>query len=533
MKIAQASNARSSRRLVLALLALLAVNALLLLPLWWRDGAFSAWLIPELLLLPLLIGMVASRWWPRVLAAILCFALLALAGDALVREVLDRPLNLALDPLLLRAGYHFLAGSLGFLAALLIAIGAAVLVGLIVWSLNRLICASAALGSGAVGWLLAVTALMLVFSGTRFDGTPLLRPALVALTSNQVSQVWATLQAQARLLERARQPRFQAQPIPAFAGRDVIVIFVESYGLSAWKQDDYRAVIEPVAVEARRKLQSVDLEIMTTRLRSPIRGGQSWLAHASLLSGQRIDNDLAFRQVLASDQGFLSDDFAATGHQTLVIAPAIVRPWPEAEALGFDHPYPAAALDFRGPGSGWVGVPDQFTLHRFSQLRSTHTGPTFSLLMLISSHAPWLPGPPLLDDWTLLGQDQPWPDWTPPPRDRLVYLRDVDRLRARYPESVAYSLSAVFDWAARDLTAGALLLVLGDHQPATLITGSETSWDVPVHLIGRDASKLVARTGGFGFRPGVAPPPEVSRLGLEDLREWFRGRGSAAANKPP
>jgi hypothetical protein len=507
----------------------LLLTFLFLLPLWWRDGAGSAWLIPELGLLWLLARFSPRSWWTGLLASLLCFAFLALAGDALVRDVLDRPLNLLLDPLLLQAGFHFLSGSLGVLTAVLILVTVLALIGLIIWGFCRLLEAIRSLDSSLAGSLLTLAAMALVILGLRFEHLPALNPALVTLSVSQTGQVRSSLEARTRLLRRAGSAELRAQPIPALAGRDVFVVFVESYGISAWTQRDYRAVIDPVLARAQAGLEAAGLETMSTRLRSPIRGGQSWLAHASLLSGQRIDNDLAYREVLASPQDFLSDDLAATGHQTLVVAPAILRPWPEARALGFQHVYPAAALEYPGPGSGWVGIPDQFTLHRAGRIRASHPRPAFALLLLISSHAPWLEGPPLLDDWRRLDQAQPWPDWTPPPRDRLAYLRDVARLRARYPQSLAYSLEAVLGWAARDLPPGALLLVLGDHQPTTLITGSETSADVPFHLISADARELSRPEDGLRFRAGLEPPPDSAEAGLEDVRGWLRSRARPAA----
>jgi hypothetical protein len=505
-----------------ALAALALMNALLLLPLWWRDGAFSAWWIPELGLLPLFLGLGSGREWRWCLAALLTFFVLALAGDALVRDVLDRPLNLALDPLLLRAGFHFLSGSLGLPVAVLLAVSVAALVAVMVgfwWQLLQ--------GAARPPWAgsalpLALISVALIFTSLRAEGPAALRPAIVELASEQARRVEQTLADRSRLTARAALPELRAQAIPTLAGREVIVAFVESYGMTAWRQPEYRHVIDPLASAAAERLDAAGLEMMTTRLRSPIRGGQSWLAHATLLSGQRIDNDLSYRRILSSEQDFLSDDFAATGHATRVIAPAIVRPWPEAKALGFDQRFDAAALGYRGPGSGWVGIPDQFSLHRFSRIREDQAEPGFNLLLLISSHAPWLPGPPVLADWSQLDRAQPWPAWTPPPRDRLVYLRDTERLKNRYPHALAYSLEVLFQWALDHLGSDDILLILGDHQPATLITGSGASPDVPVHLIAADAAQLVDRTMGLGFRTGQVPPDAASTLGLEDLRDWFR-----------
>ncbi|MBS3743276.1 MAG: hypothetical protein KGY48_02875, partial [Wenzhouxiangellaceae bacterium] len=116
----------STRRIMRVFIAVGAINLVLILPLWWRDGASgSAWLIPELGLVPLLTLWPAarrSRWLPWALAALLTFAFAALLGDALVRAVYSRPLNVLMDPWLLRAGFHLLDGSLGTTAAVLAAV---------------------------------------------------------------------------------------------------------------------------------------------------------------------------------------------------------------------------------------------------------------------------------------------------------------------------------------------------------------------------------------------------------------------------
>jgi hypothetical protein len=119
----------SSRGIVRVTIAQAIVNLLMVLPLWWRDGAWgSAWLVPELALLPL-VGLWPaarrSRWLVWILAAGLTLAFTALLGDALVRAVFSRPLNILLDPWLLRAGFNLLQGSLGTPAAVIAAVLAA------------------------------------------------------------------------------------------------------------------------------------------------------------------------------------------------------------------------------------------------------------------------------------------------------------------------------------------------------------------------------------------------------------------------
>ena len=59
-------------------------------------------------------------------------------------------------------------------------------------------------------------------------------------------------------------------------------------------------------------------------------GGQSWLAHASLLSGLRIDNQGRYRALLASPRRTLLHLAQAAGWRTAAVMPAITLAWPEA-----------------------------------------------------------------------------------------------------------------------------------------------------------------------------------------------------------
>ena len=520
----------SSRGIVRVTIALAIVSLLLVLPLWWRDGAWgSAWLVPELALLPLLGLWPAasrSRWLVWILAAGLTLAFTALLGDALVRAVFSRPLNILLDPWLLRAGFNLLQGSLGMPAAVIAAVLAAAGVAGTLLCMRALV--QRALTPLATGAAVRIVASIVAVAAAAFainlPGQPgPVRPALAGLVHEQAGQVHDTLAERQALLARAASERMQARAIPALAGRDVVMVFVESYGVSALDQARYADVLKPVLARSENTLSAAGLNMVSTRMESPIRGGQSWLSHASVLGGQRVDNDYWYSLLLDSGQDFLTDDLRLTGHTPLVVAPAIVQPWPEAQALGFEAIYPAEALEYAGPASGWVGIPDQYTLHRYSRrLRPRHDGPVFAVLMLISSHAPWSPGPPLLDDWAGLDRANPWPEWSAPARDPLAYWRDTDRLRSRYPHSLAYSLEAVFQWAARDLSDNALLIVLGDHQASPLITGHGAGSDVPVHFVSGDAA-LFSNLALADARDGLAPPkPASPALPLEHLRLILR-----------
>jgi len=516
-------------------------NLLMILPTWWRDGqSGTTWLIPEVWLIVGLVALVRlpnalQSAWLMVVSLLMTLIIASLLGDALVWQVLSRPLNILLDPLLLAAGYRLLAGSLGNPAAVLIALlTAAIAIGLVMLVFRLLGAmvstiapanADANLSTGhrwKPAGLMVAASLIIMASTAGQPPTASIRPVLIQLAVEQTRQVEITLSSRQRLLERAQASDMQARPLPGLAGRDVIIVFIESYGISALDQSRYSKIIRPGLATAERQLAQRGLGMVSGRLTAPIRGGQSWLSHATFLSGQRIDNDYWYRLLLDSGQAMMTDDFRATGHTTLIIAPAIVRPWPEAGKLGFDAVYPAAALAYQGQSTGWVTMPDQYTLFQYSRrLRPRHHEPVFAALTLISSHAPWTPGPPLLDDWSRLDDPTVFDDWTPPERDPLAFWRNTDRLRERYAQSLDYSLKSAFGWARHFLPDDALMIVVGDHQAASLITGRDADAEVPIHIISGSKELLL----GFrqrGFENGLLTADRAPVHRMEEVRVWLQ-----------
>ena len=67
--------------------------------------------------------------------------------------------------------------------------------------------------------------------------------------------------------------------------------------------------------------------------------------------------------------------------------------------------------------------------------------------------------------------------------------------------------------------------MIGDHQPIGAVTGPGAPWDVPVHVISRNAEFLARlRAGGFvdGLRPPkrpLGPMHELTRLLLRGFGE--------------
>ncbi len=506
------------------------LNLLLLVPLWLRFEAISTrWVALEaLLIVALVVLLPAGRlgWLRPLLTLTVLVAVLAGLGDVATHLAFGRPLNLYLDVPLLRSVFHLLEGNLGTLAAWAVSLTALLMIGLGGWALNRGLRVGHQQSSGATVTLVA--ALLLVASTALMAAQwhhqrwlPIARAPAMDTLRFQGHQLVETRRAHRDFSARMSASPTQAAALPGLAGRDVLLVFVESYGESSVFDPRFAEVTLPRLEAMDERLQEAGLSVATGMLDAPIRGGQSWLAHASTLSGLHIDNSLWYRLMLASGRPTLVDDFRATGHRTLTVMPAITLAWPEGEAYGFDEIHAAADIDYAGPALNWVTMPDQFTLHHFEQrIRRPAEEPLFAQIALISSHAPWTPILPVLDDWDTIGDGSIFHRWEGAgiPPDEL--WQDLERVRDHYALSVDYSLEVSARWAADYLGDEALLILLGDHQAAPLIIGEEAGYGVPVHVISGDAALLepfLARD----FVPGMLPGSSKPTAGLDALRAWL------------
>jgi hypothetical protein len=302
--------------------------------------------------------------------------------------------------------------------------------------------------------------------------------------------------------------------------RDVYVMFFESYGETVLTNPQYRSIIEPTLVGFEAALQERGFGVRSGLMESPIRGGQSWLAHGTFLSGARLGDQGLYDLMLTSDRQSLVRYFSRAGYRTLAVMPALSRPWPEGEFWGFEKIWRTGDMGYAGPHFGWAAIPDQYTLdfiHRREKRQRDR--PLFIEYALISSHGPWEPLPPLLDDWESLGDGSVFG------KAKLVggtpaYQPMWSDIPRKYVDSVDYTLKTLREYVMRYVTDDSLIIILGDHQPAPLITGEGASRSVPVHVISRDP-ELLAPFEEWGFVPGMVPKTGPANLPMERFRDRF------------
>lgn len=514
------------------------VNGMLMASSWvWptANGApVRGWLSLEAALLVGGMALLPRRPWSRALArfsaaGVILFVIVSLA-DVILRASLGRPLNLSLDLYLLDAVYRLAVGNSGWLRTVLG--GGAIAIG---FGLASLVTAWRLVPNNpdgeqprqprvrrfAGGIVIGALALGLIGLVSPAVGDRLHAPALRLVVE----------QAELRRVTRAERATFAAelerQPdgftdlpglLSSLAGHNVVIAFIESYGMAALEDPEFASVVRPRLETSAVRLASAGLHIASGELTSPTLGGQSWYAHGTVISGLWLENQLRYDLLIASDREILVDDFSRAGYRTAAVMPAITTSWPEGIRLGYDDIYTAPTIPYAGPPFYWVTMPDQYTWSFVGEIVRNQEGPIFVEAAMVSSHAPWTPILPLVE-WDSIGDGTAFEphrrDGHPP--EELWW--DVAALREGYAASIEYSLHAMADFAERYLDERTLLVVLGDHQAAPWVTGASDG-DVPVHVITHDAA-LLEPFLEWGFTPGMLPNPEGSPARMDEFREWF------------
>ncbi|MEZ5931870.1 MAG: sulfatase-like hydrolase/transferase [Alphaproteobacteria bacterium] len=304
---------------------------------------------------------------------------------------------------------------------------------------------------------------------------------------------------------------------------DVLLVFFESYGRSVLDQDRFRRFSQPSLDHFAEALGEAGLVSASAYLTSPTMGGQSWLAHGTLESGLWLQHQSYYNAFIATDRLTLTKAFAKSGHRTVAMKPAIVMPWPEGAHFGFDQIYAAADMGYRGLPYNWVTMPDQYTMEAFEQFERSpghHDRPVYAEFSLISSHAPWTHIPPVVGDWASIGDGSIFSKWAEIGDPPHVVWADPDRVREQYGKSVRYVLDMLASYAGRYVDDHTLMIIVGDHQPAPLVTGAGASRDVPLHVVTGNP-ELLQPFLKWGLKPGMHPDERAEVRRMDAFRDWF------------
>jgi hypothetical protein len=167
-------------------------------------------------------------------------------------------------------------------------------------------------------------------------------------------------------------------------------------------------------------------------------------------------------------------------------------------------------------------VPDQYTLSAFQRDELTAEpgrAPVMAELDLVSSHHPWAPSPKLVD-WASVGDGSVFARKDAVDPSAQAAFRDPGQVRALYGKSVEYTMGALVSWLESQPDPNLVLVVLGDHQPHSYVSGADAGHDVPVTLIAHDPA-VVDRIAPWGWEPGLRPGTDAPVWRMDTFRNRF------------
>ncbi len=394
-------------------------------------------------------------------------------------------------------------------------------------------------------------------------------PPVAAMLADQAALIARALSPARSARQLGAGPVFPAG-LSALQGADVLIVFAEAYGAITLDNPDIARALDSSRQALQQALEASGRHAVSARVRSPTFGGASWLAHAALLTGLDMRDPDDYRLLLTTRRPTLVGHFARHGYRTVGWMPGLQRPWPEGAFYGFERRAGAVDIGYTGPAFGYWRIPDQASMaqlqtQEFGPLRppaepsasrpalssadastsvrpataattsvttsvtaSATSSPTpvaapddpavqtaprrprFVVFPTVSTHAPFSPLPPYLEDWQRLLMAEGFDDeavagalqaptsWTEPTPAYLASMR--------------YQFRWLAAWLREHAPADVLIIVIGDHQPIGAVTGPDASWDVPVHVIGRNR-ELLARLQAAGFSAGLqAPVPAIGPM---------------------
>jgi hypothetical protein len=465
-------------------------------------------------------------WFRAVLVFLVLLVRLVRLGDGIQEHYFAQPFNLYTDLPLALELVRFGLSTLGLFKLTAVLIGGLALVGATSYALYRafehaeryLSDLRQAAGVGALSALVFVAG-----AGVEHDpdvgalytygfGTSAYKrlryEAKFAANLHGTSSVYAQ-----RIERAAAELESAPHDLALLGGRNVHLILVESYGETVFARESFARAMEPVIQRYDIELAQQGMSVVTGLFDSPTYGGRSWLAHATLGTGVKVENQLEYAIICARASKTLARFFKQAGYRTVLAQPGTTRAWPKGEFYGFDHKYYLWNFDYRGPPFAWATMPDEYVLDFMGRRElSPAKAPLFVQYTLVSSHAPWSDIPLPVPDPKLIGDGALFNDL---PRVQFpIEWPHFQNASEAYITSILYDFEVIRRFLSTYVKDDALVIVLGDHQPVSEVTENAESHGVPVHVFSR-SQELLAPFRARGYVAGLRPSVGAPRAGLE------------------
>ena len=311
-------------------------------------------------------------------------------------------------------------------------------------------------------------------------------------------------------------------------GKDVLVVFVESYGQVAVQGTSFSPGIDAVLRQQEAMLASAGWSTQSAWMGSPTSGGVSWLAHSTVQSGLWVNSQQRYDELLASQRFTLSDAFDKAGWHTVADDPSDNVTWtPGTTFYHYDDVYNRLDVGYHGPSFSYSAMPDQYTFAEFQRLELTpgHK-PVMAEIDTTSSHTPWAPLPSMVP-WNQVGNGSIFRAQRGSAAEVAQVWSNTNTVRQFYGQSVQYSMTALTSWVTQLNDPNLVLILLGDHQPHSTVSGNAPDNYVPISIVTR-APSVLQQMSSWHWQNGLLPNDSAPFEEMDAFRNQFLNTFSTA-----
>ncbi|HSO98624.1 MAG TPA: CDP-alcohol phosphatidyltransferase family protein [Solirubrobacteraceae bacterium] len=531
------SRVRVSIAAIVTVLAVLVVWAALVAPDQPGNLTITAFLrLPVEGLVLIVLAVVLPATARRVVAGFVGPAL----GLLVILKILDisffaafaRPFDLVGDAGNAGIGIETLRAALGHTEANLILFGGVTLAIALLTATTLALFRLMRVAAGNRRWSLAAAAalgtvwLLSSASGAQFlSHTPIASSSTAGYVVHELRTVQADIHDEGAFANQIRHDPFSTIPgsrlLTGLRGKDVLLVFVESYGQVSVQGSSFSPAIDAVLTKGGRQLRDAGFSARSAFVAAPGFGGISWLAHSSLQTGAWANSQRRYDQLIGTHRLTLSGAFERAGWRTINFAPADDRSWPEGSSFyHYNKLYDRRDMGYRGPSFNYAPMPDQYmyaALRRL-ELAKPHRPSLFAEVDTVSSHMPWDRIPRMVP-WNHVGNGAVF-NRLPVDREPPSFWWHPTQVKAAYARSLEYSLNALISFVQRYGRKNLALVVVGDEQPLAIVSGQGASHDVPISVIAHDPS-VFKRIGRWDWSSGLLPSPHAPVWPMSAFRDRF------------
>jgi phosphatidylglycerophosphate synthase len=503
----------------------------------WQFSLAAFVRIPVEVLVLVAVALVLPPWPRRIVAVIAGLGFSVLTLDNILNIAMYQELNRAFNPLNDWASIRPAAGvvrdaigtALTNVVLVVIWIGIALLIGAITAATVHVTAVAARHRRGTVRGLAALTAIWGLSAGLSLQltpGFPVASTSAAGLAVSQVRAYQAALSDPRRFTQATRSPDPEAA-IPAsdlltgLRGKDVLIVFVESYGQVAVRGSSFSPGVDAVLRRQNAMLTGAGWSTQSAWVTSPTFGGISWLAHSTLQSGLWVNSNQRYNELIASQRFTLSDAFNKAGWRTVADDPTDDRNWkPGTSFYHYDQLYNQFNVGYRGPKFSYSQMPDQYTFAAFqrNELTPGHK-PVMAEIDTTSSHLPWAPLPTMVP-WDKVGNGSIFDPQPAQSESATTVWRSNNTVRQFYGQSIQYAMTALTSWVTELNDPNLVLILLGDHQPHTAVTGPGASHEVPISIVTR-APSVLRQISSWHWQNGLLPDLDAPVEPMDAFRNQF------------